>query len=189
MSNYGLEEFVADVRSLMKGGTVQRSIVERVKPLLEKLVSNKGFLKPEFKVPRQDQFAVYNLFESEDIFMLSGVFSPKQGAPVHDHQVWGAFGVLDGQTLDTRYVRLDDGSRPGYAKLEVASTRLLTEGEVAVSWPPDNDIHKVENPSSSPTVEIHVYGMDLGKLKRNVYNPASETVNVIQARVPDGRGQ
>jgi predicted metal-dependent enzyme (double-stranded beta helix superfamily) len=50
--------------------------------------------------------------------------------------------------------------------LEVMGARVLKEGEVAISWPPDNDIHKVENPSSNmTTVEIHVYGMDLGKLR------------------------
>lgn len=189
MSQYELDGFVSDVRSLMKSQPGQKAIAEGVRPLLERLVSNRELLKPELRVPRKDQFAVYNLIESEDIIVLSAVFMPGQAAPVHDHKVWGAFGILEGQTLDTRYTRVDDGSRPGSAKLEITSTRMLQRGQAAVSWPPDNDIHKVENPSSSDviTVEVHVYGMDLAKLKRNVYNPAADTVSVIQARVPDGR--
>jgi predicted metal-dependent enzyme (double-stranded beta helix superfamily) len=188
MPQHALNEFVSDVRSLMKSQSAQRAIAECVKPLLERLVSNKELLKPEHRMARKEQFAVYNLVESEDIIVLSAVFMPGQGSPVHDHKVWGAFGILEGQTLDTRYARVDDHSRPGRARLEITGTRTLRQGEVAVSWPPGNDIHKVENPSPDiTTVEIHVYGMDLAKLKRNVYNPAADTVSVIQARVPDGR--
>ena len=187
MSKYGLDEFVSDVRAVTNRQSGQQAIVERVKPLLQRLIANGEVLKPEFKIPKE-QFAVYNLVESEDILVLSAVFLPGQGAPVHDHKTWGAFGILEGQTLDTRYRRVDDHAQPGYAKLEVTETRTLKEGEVAVSWPPDNDIHKVENSSSTvTTVEVHVYGMDLGKLKRNVYNPETNTVSVIQARVPDRR--
>jgi len=115
---------------------------------------------------------------------MSAVFLPGQGTPVHDHAVWGMYGVLEGATEDTRYARIEDQVRPGIVPLQMVERRLVRRGEVMISYPPDQDIHRVFNPTDHLTVEIHVYGADLSTLRRHVYDPETGRVRVIQSRVP-----
>jgi predicted metal-dependent enzyme (double-stranded beta helix superfamily) len=56
--------------------------------------------------------------------------------PPHDHGVWEALGLYSGQLKHTVYDRKDDGSKEGYAELEVIDHRVLQPGEMAIVAPP-----------------------------------------------------
>jgi predicted metal-dependent enzyme (double-stranded beta helix superfamily) len=42
--------------------------------------------------------------------VVSFVWAPGQGTPIHDHRVWGLVGVLRGAETSERFVRQGDGS-------------------------------------------------------------------------------
>lgn len=182
-----LPSFVAVARTIIAQTTDPRQIPARLKPYLEELLRHSDWLDQRYREPDPETFAVYTLHQEPNLLVMSAVFLPGQGTPVHDHTVWGMYGVLENETEDTRYARVDDGSRPGYAELRAIETRRVKAGEVMISYPPDNDIHRVHNVTEKPTIEIHVYGADLAKLERHVYDPEAKTVRVIHARVPSAQ--
>jgi hypothetical protein len=46
------------------------------------------------------------------------VWPPGTATRIHDHACWGAYRCVVGSVLEERYERLDDGSRPEYARLK-----------------------------------------------------------------------
>lgn len=94
------------------------------------------------------------LYEDPDHgFVLNGVVRTedrKRG--VHDHaHAWTAYGILDGEEELTRYRRLDDGSREGYAEIELESKTIGTRGTVDLV--PPFGIH-AENGGANRSVAI-----------------------------------
>jgi predicted metal-dependent enzyme (double-stranded beta helix superfamily) len=182
-----LPSFITVARTIIAETPDHKEIPVRLKPHLEELLRHSQWLGEDYRRPDPEAFAVYTLHEEPGLLIMSAVFLPGQGTPVHDHCVWGMYGVLENETEDTRYERVDDGSRPGYAELRVVETRRVKAGEAMISYPPDNDIHRVHNVTGKTTIEIHVYGADLAKLERHVYDPERKTVRVIHARVPSSQ--
>jgi predicted metal-dependent enzyme (double-stranded beta helix superfamily) len=56
--------------------------------------------------------------------------------PPHDHGIWEALAVYSGRLRHTVYDRKDDGTKEGYAELEVIDDRTLEPGEMAIVAPP-----------------------------------------------------
>lgn len=56
--------------------------------------------------------------------------------PPHDHGIWEALGLYSGQLKHTVYDRKDDGTREGYAELQVIDDRVLQPKEMAIVAPP-----------------------------------------------------
>jgi predicted metal-dependent enzyme (double-stranded beta helix superfamily) len=71
---------------------------------------------------------------------------------------------------------LDDGSKTGYAKLEVTGVLKNSTGMVSCLIPPDDDIHEMHNVSDRNTVEIHVYGKDLAEMPRLRFDVVNDSV-------------
>ena len=105
------------------------------------------------------------------------LWPPGSGTAIHDHSCWGAYRCVAGSLLEERYERLDDGSRPGYARLK----RLW-----CLSWGPDDaastvlpyggGIHRVGNPGNNPAVSVHLYGPRLGEADGRDYDPSRDFV-------------
>ncbi|TMA58494.1 MAG: hypothetical protein E6J73_17360 [Deltaproteobacteria bacterium] len=72
-------------------------------------------------------------------FAINGVVRvPGRKGSIHDHaHSWTAYGLLDGTESLERYRRLDDGSKEGYAKLELESVTQGNPGKVDLVPPFD----------------------------------------------------
>jgi predicted metal-dependent enzyme (double-stranded beta helix superfamily) len=86
-------------------------------------------------------------------------------------------GVLGNAIQETRYRRVDDRRRAGFAALERDRAVLVKPGEVSLLIPDVDEIHALDNFSDRPTVEIHVYGTDLVGLERCRYDMEAGTVS------------
>lgn len=81
------------------------------------------------------------LYWDGEINLLCARFPEGVEVPVHDHGTWEIVGVYEG-SLDYRtYRRLDDGSKEGFADLELTDERVLRPGEFGVVPYPPDDIH------------------------------------------------
>ena len=60
--------------------------------------------------------------------------------PPHDHGVWEAMAIYSGQLKHVVYDRMDDGSKEGYAELEIVDDRVLERNDMAMVAPPQ-EIH------------------------------------------------
>ncbi|MGI9418934.1 MAG: hypothetical protein ACR2RA_13975 [Geminicoccaceae bacterium] len=56
--------------------------------------------------------------------------------PPHDHGVWEAMAIYSGQLKHTVYDRKDDGSKEGFAELEIVDDRVLDRNDMAIVAPP-----------------------------------------------------
>jgi predicted metal-dependent enzyme (double-stranded beta helix superfamily) len=64
---------------------------------------------------------------------------------------------------------VDDGSRPGYARIRKRSEKVFGPGDVLTLMP--DEIHSVVNESPRVTVSLHVYGYNLNLTTRSEFDP------------------
>src|SRR5699024_174116 len=84
--------------------------------------------------------------------------------PIHNHGTWGVIGLIQGREYEVHYDPLPEGAP---TKIE---ERFLNKGEVMICCTTDKDVHEVSCASNIPTVGIHVYGDNIGKIERQVYD-------------------
>ena len=173
---YTLEQFIHDMEDKLRKGTSEEKILDEGSDLLGRLVSNPECIPLEYRVPsgkgKRPGHGRYLLYNSPDggLLISSLVWGPGDYIAPHDHHTWGMIGVLDNVLRETRYRRLDDRSRPDYALLEKDRVALSKAGDISLLIPDIDEIHEIHNTDDRPTAEIHVYGKDLGQLKRCLFN-------------------
>lgn len=96
--------------------------------------------------------------------IVSIVLMPGQSTPIHDHNTWGVIGVVSGREREVRYRRSETN------ELLELETRFNLPGDTAVVIPP-RDVHRIEGacPEGRPTVSIHVYGGNVDRVTRAVF--------------------
>ena len=135
---------------------------------LKALVAEDNWLPPAYAVPHPEHYAQYLLYRdpAARFSVVSFVWGPGQGTPVHDHTVWGAVGVLRGAERSQRFaISADAPPRP------LGAAEILHAGDVEPVSPRIGDIHQVANAGPGVTISIHAYGADIGAVERHIYPP------------------
>jgi len=125
----------------------------------------------------------YALYRAEDgsLCLFSLVVPASAATPVHDHLAWGIVGIYRGVQDETVSRRLDDGSDPEHAELEVTAERTLHPGEFYTLLPPADDIHFVKTVSKTPSVSIHLLANDTACVWRHKFDPLSRLVTPFRS--------
>jgi predicted metal-dependent enzyme (double-stranded beta helix superfamily) len=118
--------------------------------------------------PNHGSYALYQ--GDSGLLVTAVVWGPGDHASPHDHGTWGMIGVMDNALTETRFRRVDDRTKEGFATLEKDRTSQFKPGEITLLIPEVDEIHQMDNFTGRPTVEIHVYGDDLRGLNRSRYN-------------------
>ncbi|HEY7167001.1 MAG TPA: cysteine dioxygenase family protein [Candidatus Binatia bacterium] len=177
MSNqYSLQDFIADLDRITAVETSAATIVDKAKPLLERLVQNPTAIESKFKERGATAYGRYMLHRAPRFNVTAIVWGPGDGAKAHNHETWGLVGVMENQIQETRFRRRDDASKSGYAELEITATLNNSAGMVSCLVPPDDDIHEMNNVTDRNTVEIHVYGRDLADMPRLRFDMEAKAV-------------
>lgn len=119
----------------------------------------------------------YILHHDPDHDFLVGalVRLPNHVAGVHDHgPTWTIYGVLDGQEITHVYNRLDDGSKPGYAEIELAGKSDAPAGHVDMVPP---HVPHAEWGNSDRSVAITVRSQRPGGYSQNRFDLEAGTTN------------
>lgn len=164
-----LRGFVVSFAELLGSTRHEREILESGSKLLARLVSHDDWLPDAYAQPDPDRYRQYLLHcDSRERFsVVSFVWGPGQGTPVHDHRTWGLVGVLRGSERSERFERAPDGSL-----LAAGAPEILHEGEVEKVSPAIGDIHRVSNAEARhASISIHVYGGNIGAIERATYAP------------------
>ena len=90
-----------------------------------------------------DEVSTGWLYQDGDLRIVRGRMRAGFSQEPHDHGAWNIFAVYRGACHYRAYRRLDDGSRPYRADLEVATDLVMTDGDVTVLPAPPHDIHAV----------------------------------------------
>ena len=173
---YALADFIEDLDRITRAESSQAKIVAAAKPLLAELVLNPNCIEPRFKQHGGKIYGRYMLHRAPLFNISSVVWGPGDNAKAHNHDTWGLVGVLENELQETRFVRLDDGSKEGHAELEVKGVNRNQAGMVSTLLAPENDIHEMLNVTKKNTVEVHVYGKELVNMQRLQFDVATRSV-------------
>src|SRR5204863_6546142 len=113
-----------------------------------RLIAASFFLEDRHQLPSREGFARHLVHaDPEGRFLVAaGVWLPQQSTPVHDHATWGVIAALTNRVLITGFRRVDDATTPGFASIGEVSRTLVSDTSIAAVRPPDEDIHRIENP-------------------------------------------
>jgi predicted metal-dependent enzyme (double-stranded beta helix superfamily) len=181
-----LREFVTGMTALLRASPAEARILAAGGALLADLVAHDDWLPDACAQPHPQRYQQHLLHcdSLERFSVVSFAWAPGQSTPVHDHTVWGLVGVLRGAELSQPYARRGGRLAPQ------GPARRLERGEVEAVSPALGDIHQVSNAlSDRPSVSIHVYGGNIGAIRRTAYGARGEPRPFVSgysnATVPD----
>lgn len=175
-ANITLDRFANELDRIVRAntnGTVNgAAIVEEALPHFQELLSDMTWLEEKYVEAQPGKTSSFMLAKAPDNAwtIVSTAFWPDYSTGVHDHLVWGMVGVWKGEEYEERYHRVDDRSRPGYAKMEKIGEATNMPGDISVLVPPEEDYHLIHNRLSVPSYSIHIYGGSLDGVLRNSYD-------------------
>ena len=182
---YSIAQLVADLKRIRAETTDEHRILASVRPLALRAAESRDlWLEERMFAPDKEQgFSLYPLSEEADHSLAVFAFSwlPDRGTPPHDHGTWAVVAGVVGPEWNTFWRRQDDGSRPGYAKLEQIGARMFLPGEVLAM--PTGTIHQVRNQSAAVTISLHFYGMHINLTGRSQFDATNNTAQPYVARV------
>ncbi|MBX9774995.1 MAG: hypothetical protein K2Y71_11360 [Xanthobacteraceae bacterium] len=172
-----LEKFIHELRKVWSTNADNQSRMERAKPLLEKFVMEPTLKAHSRDWPSTEGHKNLLLYVDPDYdFVINAVVRvPGRKGSIHDHaNAWVLYGLLDGTESLERYDRIDDGKRPGYAELKLASVTTGSQGKVDLV--PPRSIH-AEQGGDTRSVAIIVRSRKLGEgtVLQGRYDPATKT--------------
>jgi predicted metal-dependent enzyme (double-stranded beta helix superfamily) len=180
LEKYSFHDFITDLELVT---TAEPEDAQKIKIIARKmrlLLNGEPFLTESETQPHADRYArhLVHVDRERRFIVVSLVWGPGQGTPIHDHQTWGVAGVVRGELRIANFYRLDDGSRPGYAELREASAIVAPPGLVSYVLPPNEEIHQMENPTDEPTISLHVYGKEI--FECNMYDLKNKSYKTWQ---------
>jgi len=170
MSEGKLLTFVNELSLLLEKNPSEAIIFTEGKKILENLIAVDDWLPEEFTKPHPQFYQQYLLYADplDRFSVVSFVWGPGQKTPLHNHTVWGMVGQLRGEETGTHYHRQVDGT------FKACEAYISRPGHVDTVSPDTHDIHLVENSLSDETsISIHVYGGNIGRIERSVFDPAT----------------
>ena len=162
-----LREFVRSFTRLVDENPGEERIFTDGRALLEDLVTHDDWLPEAFAKAHPDRYQQFLLYcdPLERFSVASFVWGPGQTTPVHDHTVWGMVGVLRGAELCEEFRVGESG------QVVAAGSHRIRPGAIDLVSPRVGDVHRVSNAlADAPSISIHVYGANIGAVKRHVYD-------------------
>ena len=155
-----------------EGQLAEFEVLEAIRSTTEAFVSAWRMPDSRYLACQPDApYASYLLFVNKQatFSIVLDVFMPGQAAVIHNHKCWCAFTCLDGLERERLYDVAPDLSSPPAQSEE----RICPVGQVRVLGSDRFLFHQVECASDVPTVSLHLYGADIGRLKRDLWDADS----------------
>lgn len=169
-----LREFVKAMTRLVDRTDDEAALIIGARPLLAALIADDAWLPDACAKPDPQFYRQYLLHcdPLERFSVVSFVWGPGQKTPIHDHTVWGLVGMLRGAERCRLYARTGDGQVQA-----IGEEKVLEPGDIEAVSPTVGDIHTVANAlADAPSISIHVYGANIGAVRRHVFDAATGAV-------------
>jgi predicted metal-dependent enzyme (double-stranded beta helix superfamily) len=168
--SHKLRDFVVAFTRLVDRDLGEPATLAEGRKLVAGLVAEDDWLPEAYARPHPNYYQQYLLHADplERLSIVSFVWGPGQRTPIHDHTVWGIVGILRGAETSIGYVPSAGGG------FEAGPPTRLERGEVVAVSPAIGDIHVIANAyEDRPSISIHVYGGNIGAIRRSVFDPVS----------------
>lgn len=168
-----LRDFVRQLEQAVDGAPGEAPLLARGSALLQALVAHDDWLPEACARPHPQHYQQYLLHAdaAQRFSVVSFVWGPGQGTPIHDHTVWGLIGMLRGAEESQPYDRNAQGRWQPHGP-----ARRLQPGDVEAVSPTIGDVHRVRNAlPDGVSISIHVYGADIGRVQRHVFTEEGAT--------------
>lgn len=169
--------FVTSTRSLFAEEKDPEKRWQKLAPLLRELLADAKVREHSKNWPEcshAERAENLLLYEDPDFgFVINGLTkNPHTRTQIHDHaHNWTLYGVMEGSETIECYERLDDGSKPGYAEVRLATSFLVGPGDVDLVRP--GEIH-AEASGEERTVAIIVRAEKAGSFLQGRYDPTNK---------------
>ena len=115
--------------------------------------------------------------EPDDTLVLSvSRFSQEKPTPVHTHGTWGVICGYQGRDNYEGWRRVDDGSEPGKAELELLVDSVLERGDAVYWLEYPGDIHRQQALGDEPSWEVLLMGKSTRGVTRLHFDPDKGSV-------------
>jgi len=175
-TTYGVADLAADLRRITSETGDEKEIIRRVCPLVKRMADEtSGWLSDDYYRCNDDQgFGTHLLHEepNHDLAVFAVAWLPGSGTPPHDHGTWAVVAGVEGDETNINWKRLDDGSKPDYAKVEEVNRVVAKPGHIMAFLP--RDIHAVWNETDRVTLSLHVYGRHINHTDRFQFDPQND---------------
>jgi 3-mercaptopropionate dioxygenase len=164
------ESYIQAMTALASQAYAEPALLDAAEPLLAELIASDAWLPEAYTLPSDKTYQQYLLYRDPlaRFSVVSFVWGPGQKTPIHDHTVWGLIGVLRGAE------RCHHFGRDAQGHWHDEGVHILGKGEVDRVSPNIGDVHRVSNAlPDQVTISIHVYGADIGQVKRHVFEEGS----------------
>src|SRR5579863_1989302 len=172
------DKFIGELRAIWAAESDDGGRMQKAKPVLERLVNDQALKAHSAAWPSTEGRKNLLFYVDPDYhFVINGVVRvPGRTGSIHDHaDAWVLYGLLDGSESLERYDRIDDGSRPGYAEVTLASVTTGTQGKVDLV--PPRAIHAEQGgPTRSVAVILRSQRLGEGTVLQRAYDPKAKTV-------------
>jgi predicted metal-dependent enzyme (double-stranded beta helix superfamily) len=165
------ETFIAEIERAVASGMDEAGVLNATRSAMRRLVAVDDWLPARATLAHPQYYQQHLLYRdpAARFSVVSFVWGPGQSTPIHDHTVWGVIGMLRGSESSQGYRHDADGALTADGPLEV-----LEPGDIAAVSPRIGDIHRVRNVfDDRVSISIHVYGADIGAVRRHVFDPDS----------------
>ena len=162
------DAFVSALGALLDTAPDEATVLRDGAVLLRALVAHDDWLPDAFARadPTRYQQFLLHADPAGRFSVVSFVWGPGQATPVHDHTVWGLIGMLRGAEYSQPYAVQGDAVVPQGEAVR------LEPGHVEAVSPTVGDVHRVHNACDDRvSISIHVYGADIGTVRRHTYPP------------------
>src|SRR5258706_12890875 len=119
---YKFEDFISDLELITSVGSTDEEKIRRIQRKLRLLISGGNFLPSEAKTPALQRYARHLVHEDpkKRFIVVSLVWTPGQGTPIHDHSTWGVAGIGENELRLANYHPVVAGTKAGVARLREA---------------------------------------------------------------------
>jgi predicted metal-dependent enzyme (double-stranded beta helix superfamily) len=161
-----LDQFGRQIAKIVETTSEEAEILRRCSEPLARLLETDDWLPDSAAATSVDGYQQHLLCLDPDkrFSVVSFVWGPGQGTPIHNHLTWGLVGVLRGRELSQRYRTVE-----GEAPVPVGAIQTAGPGEISSVTSEFADAHRVWNGlAHETTISIHLYGGDIGAIDRHI---------------------